>query len=146
MSRYDRQSVGQSVFVSGAHLGPATNFFLLEIFFRQLRFCNFVAPSLTRERVCIVQLLLGLARAVTLESKYRRTHGHILLSLMRLPQPAGPGSRISIPPEQGGPVTPGHWVLFLSPLKTRRDYGGYILTHLHTGYNPHHYNHSYINT
>jgi hypothetical protein len=26
--------------------------FRLEIFFRQLRFCNFVAPSLTRRRVC----------------------------------------------------------------------------------------------
>jgi hypothetical protein len=32
-SHYDRQSVGQSVLVSCAHLGPATNFFLLEIFF-----------------------------------------------------------------------------------------------------------------
>jgi hypothetical protein len=27
-------------------------FFLLEISFRQLRVCNFVAPSLTRKRVC----------------------------------------------------------------------------------------------
>jgi hypothetical protein len=27
-------------------------YFLLEIFFRQLRICNFVAPSLTRGRVC----------------------------------------------------------------------------------------------
>jgi hypothetical protein len=27
-------------------------FFLLEIFFLQLRVCNFVAPSLTRGRVC----------------------------------------------------------------------------------------------
>jgi hypothetical protein len=34
---YDRQSVGQSVLVSGAHLGPVTNFFsLIEIFFRHL--------------------------------------------------------------------------------------------------------------
>jgi hypothetical protein len=29
--------------------------------------------------------------------------------------------------------TPGHWVPFLSPLTTRRDYGGGILTSLHTG-------------
>jgi hypothetical protein len=29
--------------------------------------------------------------------------------------------------------TPGHWVPFLSPLTTRRDYGGGILTRLHTG-------------
>jgi hypothetical protein len=53
--------------------------FLVEISFRQLRLCYFVAPSLTRGRVCnlLVQLLLGLTRAVTLGSKSRRTHGHI---------------------------------------------------------------------
>jgi hypothetical protein len=81
-------------------------FFFLEISFRQLRLCCFVAPSLTRGRVCnlLVQLLLGLARAVTLGSKFRRTHGHILLPHLRLPQPGGPGSPIYIPKEQGGPV------------------------------------------
>jgi hypothetical protein len=43
-------------------------FFLLEISFKQLRLCFFVAPSLTRGRVCnlLVELLLGLARAVTI--------------------------------------------------------------------------------
>jgi hypothetical protein len=83
-------------------------FFLLEISFRQLRLCYFVAPSLTRGRVCnlLVQLLLGLAREVTLGSKSRRTHGHILLSHLRLPQPRGPSSSIYIPHEQGGPVIP----------------------------------------
>jgi hypothetical protein len=83
-------------------------FFLLEISFRQLRLCYFVAPSLTRGRVCtlLLQLLLGLARAVTLGSKSRRTHDHILLSHLRLSQPGGPGSRICIPQEQGGPVIP----------------------------------------
>jgi hypothetical protein len=83
-------------------------YFHLEIFFRQLRFCNFVAPSLTRRYVCnlLVQLLLGLARAVTLGSKSRRTHGHILLSHLRLPQLGGPGSRIYIPQEQCGPIIP----------------------------------------
>jgi hypothetical protein len=35
------------------HLGPVTNFFpLLEIFFRQLRVCYFVAPSLMRGWIC----------------------------------------------------------------------------------------------
>jgi hypothetical protein len=83
-------------------------FFLLDISFRQSRVCYFVAPSLRRGRVCnlFVQLLLGLARAVTLGSKSRRTHDHILLSHLRLPQPGGPGSRIYIPQEQGGPVIP----------------------------------------
>jgi hypothetical protein len=72
---YDRQSVGQSVLVSGVGVGVGVNlrptvsrpvcpgvrrpsgtcdqfFFLLGIYFRQLPVCNFVAPSLTRGRVC----------------------------------------------------------------------------------------------
>jgi hypothetical protein len=83
-------------------------FFLLEIPFRQLRVCNFIAPSLMRGRVCnlLVQLLLGLARAVTLGSKSSRTHDHILLSHLKLPQPGGPGPRIYIPQELGGRVIP----------------------------------------
>jgi hypothetical protein len=51
-------------------------------------------------------MFLGLARAVTLRSKSRRTYDHILLSHLRLPQPGGPGSHIYIPREQGGPVIP----------------------------------------
>jgi hypothetical protein len=44
---------------------PATNFFfLLDIFFRHLLVCYFVAPSLTRGRVCNLQLLLVLASVV----------------------------------------------------------------------------------
>jgi hypothetical protein len=35
-----------------------------------------------------------------------RTHDHILLSHLRLPQPGGPGPRIYIPQEQGSPVIP----------------------------------------
>jgi hypothetical protein len=38
-SHYDRQSIGQSVLVLGAHLGPATNFsFSLRFSYRQLLF------------------------------------------------------------------------------------------------------------
>jgi hypothetical protein len=97
---YVRQLVGQSVLVPGNHLGPVTNFFsLLEIFFRQLQDCYFVAPSLVRGQV---QLLLVLVRAVTLGSKSRRTHSQVLLSHLR---PCDPSS----------------------PLTTRRDYGGGIL-------------------
>jgi hypothetical protein len=58
--------------------------------------------SLTRGRVC--NLLVQFA--VTLGSKPRRTHDHILLSHLRLPQPGGPGPRIYIPQEQGVPVIP----------------------------------------
>jgi hypothetical protein len=111
---YDRNSVGQS----GTHLGPATNFFfLLEIFFRQLRVCYFVAPSLTRGRVCILLLLLVLASAVSLRFKSHGTQDHILFfQFLRLPQPGEPG-----PPGRGWPrYTPRYWVPFPSPLTTRR--------------------------
>jgi hypothetical protein len=112
-------------------------FFLLEISFRQLRVCYFVAPSLIRGWVCnlLVQLLLGLARAVTLGSKSHRTHGHILLSHLRLPQPGGPGSRIYIPQEQCGPAIPqALGSLFVASYNLQGCSGG-ILTHLHTGLN-----------
>jgi hypothetical protein len=91
-SHYDRQSVGQSVLVSGAHLRPATNFSSsLKFSSDSCVSCNFVAPSQTRGLVCnlLVQLLLGLVRAVTLGSKSGRTHGHILLSLWDSPYMEG---------------------------------------------------------
>jgi hypothetical protein len=102
--------------------------------FLQTDACLLFCSALSDERMGLqftVQLLLGLARAVTLGSKSRRTHGHILLSHLRIPQPGGPGSRL-YPPGTGWPsYTPGQWVPFLSPLTTRR--GGGILTRLHTG-------------
>jgi hypothetical protein len=66
------------------------------------------APSLTGGWVCnlLIQLLLGLARAVTLVSKSRRTQNHILRFHLRLPQPEGLCPCIYIPQEQGGPVIP----------------------------------------
>jgi hypothetical protein len=84
-------------------------FFLLEIFFRELRLCYFIAPSLTRRRVCNLLLLLTLATAVPLGSECRGIQDHILLSqLFRLPQPGGLGPRIYIPQEQGGTdIAPG---------------------------------------
>jgi hypothetical protein len=102
---YDRQSIDQSVLVLGSHLGPMTRY-LFAVW--QLRVSCYGATSLTRGWVCnlLVQLFLGLARAVTLESESRRTHGHILLSQTRLPHPGGPSPRIYIPEEQGGPVIP----------------------------------------
>jgi hypothetical protein len=49
----------------------------------QLRVCWFAAPSLTRGRVCRLQLLLVLASAVIFGSESDRTRGHILLSRIR---------------------------------------------------------------
>jgi hypothetical protein len=74
--------------------------------FRQLRVCYFVVPSLTRGRVCnlLYNCLWSLPEQSLLGSKSRRTHGHVLLYHLRLPQPGGPGPRIYIPQEQGGPV------------------------------------------
>jgi hypothetical protein len=112
----DRRSVGQSVLVWGSHLELMNSVWQLRI-----SWCR--VPSLTRGRICnlLVKLLLSLARAVTLGSMSRRTHGHILLSHLRLPQPGGPGPCIYFPQEQGGPVIPPrHWVPFSSPLTTRR--------------------------
>jgi hypothetical protein len=77
---YDRRSVGQSVLVSGTHLGTATKFSpLSKIIFRQLWVCWSGAPSLTRGRVCSFQLLLGLVSAVFLGFESRGTHDRILL-------------------------------------------------------------------
>jgi hypothetical protein len=75
-------------------------FFFLEIFFRQLRVCYFLAPSLTRGRVCNLLLLQGLASAIPLGSESCGTRDHILLSqFMRLLQPGWPGPCVYIPQE-----------------------------------------------
>jgi hypothetical protein len=71
-------------------------FFLFEISFRQLRVCYFVAPSLTRGRVC--NLLYNCFWALPEQSLLGRSPA--------TPQPGVPGSRIYIPQEQGGPVIP----------------------------------------
>jgi hypothetical protein len=82
-------------------------FFLLEIFFRKLRVYYFVAPFLTRGRVCNLLLLLVLASAVPLVSESRGTEDNNLLSqFFRLLQPGSPGPRIYIPQEQGFPDIP----------------------------------------
>jgi hypothetical protein len=73
-------------------------FFLLEISFRQLRLCYFVAPSLTRRRVC--NLLYNCLWAFPEQSVLGRSPTQltaILLSHLRLSQPVGPGRRIYIP-------------------------------------------------
>jgi hypothetical protein len=81
----------------------------------------------------LVQLLLDLARAVTLGSKSRRNHGHILPSRLRLPQHGGPGSHIYIPQQQDGPVMPpGTGFPFVASYDSLGNGGG-ILTRLHSG-------------
>jgi hypothetical protein len=78
-SCYDRRSVGQSILVSSAHLGPKTRFLMLS------DSCGFrdVGHLLWGEGVCRLQLLMALASAVILGSEFRDTNGHILLSQIR---------------------------------------------------------------
>jgi hypothetical protein len=76
----------------------------------QLRVCWFGAPSLTRGRVCRLQLLLALANAVIFRSESRRTRGLILLShfrdfpFRRLLLLVGSPWMYSTPPPRGYPM------------------------------------------
>jgi hypothetical protein len=133
---YDQQSVGQSVMLPGAHLGAVTNFFtLLEIFFRQLGVCYFVAPSLTRGRVC--NLLYNCFRFLPEQSLLGQSTAELTTIFYCLiwDSPTWRARSLYLyPPGTGWPsYTPRHWVPFMSPLTTRRDCGGGILTRLHTG-------------
>jgi hypothetical protein len=100
---YDRRSVGQSVLMSSTHLGFMTRFLLV----RQLWVCWCGALSLTRGRVCRLQLRRVLASAVIFGSDSRGTRDHILLSQIwdfhfcRLLRLAGLRWRYSTPPPNG---------------------------------------------
>jgi hypothetical protein len=106
------QSHISSVQVSGSRMKAMTRF-LFSVCQSWVSWC--MTPSLTRGWAC--NLLLGFARALTVGFKSPRTRDHILLSHL-LSQP--------------GVYITGRWVLFSSPLTTRKDYGGSILTRLHS--------------
>jgi hypothetical protein len=96
---YDRRSVGQYVLVLSIQLWQIFNAV------RQLPVCWCGEPSLTRGRVCRLQLLLGVASAVTVGSESSRTHEHILLS--QIPDSSNLESYVPVfisPHKQGGPV------------------------------------------
>jgi hypothetical protein len=79
------------------------------------------ASSLTRGRVCRLQLLLDFASAAILGAESRGNHDHILLSQIRRLQPGRPDLCIYVSQWQGGPVIPPrHWVPFSSLSTTRR--------------------------
>jgi hypothetical protein len=82
----------------GPPLGSTTslNFLFLTITFSLL----YVARPLWREDGSVI------CNAITHRLESCRTHNHILLSHLRLPQPGWPGSRIYTPQVQGGPVIP----------------------------------------
>jgi hypothetical protein len=104
-------------------------------FVGQLRCSAFNASSLTRERVC--NLLLNCFWALPEQSHFSRSPTELRPNLT-VSSETPPTWRARFPylysPGTGWPsYTPGHWVPFLSPLTTRRDYSGSILTRLHTG-------------
>jgi hypothetical protein len=87
----------------------------------QFRVCSCGAPSLTRGRICRLQMLLALASAVILESESCGTHGHILLSQIRVSSNLeGQVLYLYIPGTGWPSYTPRHWVPFSSPPTTRR--------------------------
>jgi hypothetical protein len=101
---YGRRSVGQFFLVSGSHLELMTRF---------LVFCLTIGgilmwgAPLTRGRVCSLLLLLGLSNTVPLGSESKGIQDPILLSqFLRFLRTGGPGPRIYIPQERGGPVIP----------------------------------------
>jgi hypothetical protein len=96
--RYDRPSVSQSVLVSSTHLWPTIRCLISS------DSCWCGAPSLTRGRVCRLQLLLAFSSEVILESESRGTQSYFTVSDSKLPQPRGSGLRIYVPQEQGDPV------------------------------------------
>jgi hypothetical protein len=119
---YDRRSVGQFDLVSGPFWDrwPDFNFFEWQFLSSSCK-----ALSLGYVRVRII------SSAITHWFESHRTHNHTLLFHLRLPQPGGPGPRIYIPQEQGGPVksqthvttdgqSVGQYVLVSSPRGCRR--------------------------
>jgi hypothetical protein len=88
---------------------------------RQLQFCWYGTLSLTRGRVCRLQLLLGLASAVILGSESRETRDHILLSQIRdYPKLEGQVLVLISPRNRATQLHPQPLGPFSSPPTTRR--------------------------
>jgi hypothetical protein len=96
-------------------------FFLLQIFFRQLRVCYFVAPSLTRGRVCnLLLLLVSPVQSLSGLSPTRLKTIFYYPNFLDFPNLEGQVPVFISPRNRVAQLYPGHWVPFLSPLTARR--------------------------
>jgi hypothetical protein len=97
-----RLTVSQSVCLGIEHPCETCDLILLSVEILLSEICSFVSvgrPFWREDGSAIFSV-------ITQWSEARRTRNHTLLSHLRLPQPGGPGSRIYIPQELGGPVFP----------------------------------------
>jgi hypothetical protein len=114
-----RPTVNRPVFPDFKH--PSGAYDQIFVTARQLRVCWCGALSLTRERVCHLQLLLVLASAVNLGSESLRTREHILLSqIPHSPNLEGQVTLFISPRNKVAQLYPWRWIPFASPPTTRR--------------------------
>jgi hypothetical protein len=110
---------GKSVYLSEKHPPGAQAQIFITV--REFQICWCGAPSLTRGRVCCLQLLLVLASVVMNVSESRGTHDHILLSQIETPPTWRARSPYLYPPENWWPnYNPRHSVPLAPPPTTRR--------------------------
>jgi hypothetical protein len=103
---YDWRFTAKQLVLATSPLRLTTNTFIFQL--NTWGYSPYVTSFLTRGWVCRLQLLMGLASAVSLKSESRETRDHILLSQIR-DSPKLDGQVpifIYIPQEQSGPVIP----------------------------------------
>jgi hypothetical protein len=130
-----RQSVDQYVWVLGLPLGSLTRFYLA-----LLSFDNYVVLLSMRplwresESVIYSTIASGPCQSNHTWAEVPQNSRPYLTLSSETPPTCRARFPYLYPPGTGWPsFTSRHWVPFLSPLTTRGDYGGSILTRLHTG-------------
>jgi hypothetical protein len=110
---YDQQSVGQSVLVSGTHLGPATNFPLLSlIIFRRLWVC-WCGGALSDEKTSLLFLVFTRHRQRCLSQIWvpQDSWAYFIVSIFETPPTWRARFLYLFPPGTWYPsYTPLHWV------------------------------------